>query len=88
MIVCGEALPMEVDQAATSPAFDDFLQSGRTGRRNALPDIRENAAVSTASLPDSLGKLTCSDAPPNGTVEDGQGVGAGSAQGGNSNPKT
>ncbi|GBN31112.1 hypothetical protein AVEN_58607-1 [Araneus ventricosus] len=55
-------MAMEVENQATSPAFDDFLQTGRTGRRNALPDIRaENAAISTASLPDSLQKLTCSD---------------------------
>lgn len=55
---------MEVENQATSPAFDDFLQSGRTGRRNAMPDITaEGAAVSTASLPDSLQKLSCSDMP-------------------------
>ncbi|KFM71518.1 hypothetical protein X975_15861, partial [Stegodyphus mimosarum] len=55
-------MAMEVENQATSPAFDDFLQTGRTGRRNAMPDIRaENAAISTASLPESLQKLTCSD---------------------------
>ncbi|KAG8195334.1 hypothetical protein JTE90_001354 [Oedothorax gibbosus] len=59
---------MEVENQATSPAFDDFLQTGRTGRRNAMPDIRgENAAISTASLPDSLEKLTCSDLDSNCT---------------------
>ena len=54
-------MAMEVENQATSPAFDDFLQTGRTGRRNAMPDIHgEDAAVSTASLPDSLQKLSCS----------------------------
>lgn len=54
-------MAMEVANQATSPAFDDFLQTGRTGRRNALPDIHEeNATVSTASLPESLQKLSCS----------------------------
>lgn len=57
-------MAMEVENQATTPAFDDFLQTGRTGRRNALPDIHsEKAAVSTASLPDSLQKLSCSDLP-------------------------
>ncbi len=56
---------MEVENQATSPAFDDFLQTGRTGRRNALPDIHDddNASINTASLPDSLQKLSCSGMP-------------------------
>lgn len=47
----------------TAPGFDAFLQTGRTGRRNALPDILEEGAtnVSTASLPCSFQKLSCSD---------------------------
>ncbi|XP_070395303.1 uncharacterized protein [Dermacentor andersoni] len=51
----------------TAPAFDAFLQTGRTGRRNALPDILEEGAtnVSTASLPCSFQKLSCSDPSPN-----------------------
>lgn len=59
---------MEVDHVTTDleqaggSAFDAFLQTGRTGRRNALPDIMDqNATVSTASLPGSLEKLSCSD---------------------------
>lgn len=53
-------MAMEVENQATSPAFDDFLQTGRTGRRNAMPDIHgQNAAISTADLPDSLQKLSC-----------------------------
>ncbi|CAN7982963.1 uncharacterized protein LOC8025090 [Ixodes scapularis] len=62
---------MEVEQqpadpsAGGPPAFDAFLQTGRTGRRNALPDILEEGAtnVSTASLPCSFQNLSCSDSP-------------------------
>ena len=41
---------------------DDFIATGRVGRRNALPDILndKHAATSTADLPDTLSKLTCS----------------------------
>ncbi|KAL1449898.1 hypothetical protein WDU94_002370 [Cyamophila willieti] len=40
----------------------DFLTTGRTGRRNALPDILgENARTSVADLPDQLGALSTSD---------------------------
>ncbi|XP_015904265.1 cAMP-dependent protein kinase inhibitor gamma [Parasteatoda tepidariorum] len=79
-------MAMEVESAATSPAFDDFLQTGRTGRRNAMPDIRaEGAAVSTASLPDSLQKLSCSDLQMDGSCG-GEGSGSGQiAQGGAAN---
>ncbi|XP_023216213.1 uncharacterized protein LOC111618840 [Centruroides sculpturatus] len=65
---------MEVDHVTTDleqaggSAFDAFLQTGRTGRRNALADIMEqNATISTASLPGSLEKLSCSDVPTQGT---------------------
>lgn len=51
--------------AGGPPGFDAFLQTGRTGRRNALPDILEEGAtnVSTASLPCSFQNLSCSDSP-------------------------
>ena len=41
---------------------DDFIASGRVGRRNALPDIldEKHAETSTASLPETLAKLSCS----------------------------
>ena len=41
---------------------DDFIATGRVGRRNALPDILndKHAGTSTADLPDTLSKLTCS----------------------------
>ncbi|XP_077487619.1 uncharacterized protein LOC144098681 [Amblyomma americanum] len=56
----------------TAPGFDAFLQTGRTGRRNALPDILEEGAtnVSTASLPCSFQKLSCSDPSASGSSGD------------------
>lgn len=43
--------------------LDEFIASGRTGRRNALPDIRDEklAATDTSSLPNDLAKLQCRD---------------------------
>ncbi|XP_014254766.1 cAMP-dependent protein kinase inhibitor beta-like [Cimex lectularius] len=47
---------------------DDFLTSGRTGRRNALPDIMgDHSLTSTADLPEKLTKLTTKDSPQVGT---------------------
>lgn len=42
-------------------SFDDFIQTGRTGRRNAVPDILtdKSSKVSAADLPAELEKLTC-----------------------------
>ncbi|XP_018331589.1 uncharacterized protein LOC108741320 isoform X1 [Agrilus planipennis] len=40
----------------------DFLSTGRTGRRNALPDVfGENALVTSSDLPDKFKKLATSD---------------------------
>lgn len=40
----------------------DFYNTGRVGRRNALPDIlSSHATISTADLPDQLSALTTSD---------------------------
>lgn len=48
----------------------DFYNTGRVGRRNALPDILSNhATISTADLPDQLSALTTSD--KDGTGESG-----------------
>ncbi len=43
-------------------AVDEFIATGRAGRRNALPDVlsEKHGATSTAELPDSLSKLSCS----------------------------
>jgi len=39
---------------------EDFLNSGRTGRRNAIPDIYcPQARVSTAELPTNFARLSC-----------------------------
>lgn len=40
-------------------SVDDFLSTGRTGRRNALPDILEQKSshTNTADLPNQLQKL-------------------------------
>jgi len=42
--------------------FDEFLQTGRTGRRNAVPEI-DPPAVEETDLP-AVEKLTCSDTSP------------------------
>lgn len=43
---------------------EEFLTSGRTGRRNALPDILgEHALVTSSDLPAKLQSLTTSDKP-------------------------
>ena len=41
--------------------FEDFLSSGRTGRRNAMHDISDEkaASVTTAQLPLDMAKLSC-----------------------------
>nr|CAH0104556.1 unnamed protein product [Daphnia galeata] len=39
---------------------EDFLNSGRTGRRNAIPDIYcPQSRVSTAELPTNFARLSC-----------------------------
>ncbi|XP_069106360.1 cAMP-dependent protein kinase inhibitor gamma-like isoform X2 [Argopecten irradians] len=43
--------------------MEDFVNTGRTGRRNALADIQEdqNSAVSTAPITFDMDKLSCHD---------------------------
>ncbi|KAJ8920666.1 hypothetical protein NQ315_004805 [Exocentrus adspersus] len=42
----------------------EFLSSGRTGRRNALPDILgEHAVVTSSDLPSKLQALSTTDKP-------------------------
>lgn len=57
-----------VDGEASGPSTSaeaessDFYNTGRVGRRNALPDIlSSHATVTTADLPDQLSALTTSD---------------------------
>lgn len=59
------AMAEVIEAGALSPnGFDEFLQTGRTGRRNALPDIldKDKATVGMGELPSDLDKLSCSDA--------------------------
>ncbi|XP_054270476.1 cAMP-dependent protein kinase inhibitor beta-like [Macrosteles quadrilineatus] len=47
---------------ATRDVTQDFLTTGRAGRRNALPDILgEHALTSTSDLPDKLKGLSTQD---------------------------
>lgn len=49
----------DVSQVQYVDISPDFLTTGRTGRRNALPDILgEHKLTSTADLPDRLQALT------------------------------
>ncbi|KAG7460994.1 cAMP-dependent protein kinase inhibitor beta [Megalops cyprinoides] len=44
------------------PVVSDFAATGRTGRRNALPDILgSTAGAGTSDLPDKLAELSVSD---------------------------
>ncbi|XP_066563633.1 cAMP-dependent protein kinase inhibitor beta [Amia ocellicauda] len=44
------------------PVVTDFAATGRTGRRNALPDILGSpAGAGTSDLPDKLSELSVSD---------------------------
>lgn len=45
-----------------SVSVEDFLASGRTGRRNAMPDIlnAQHAGVGTGGLAEGMEKLNCS----------------------------
>ncbi|KAI1285832.1 hypothetical protein HDE_11500 [Halotydeus destructor] len=51
-----------MDTAVAPENFVDFLNTGRVGRRNAVPDIDgdSSARVSTADLPLEMEKLSCS----------------------------
>ena len=53
---------MSANMTETVPVVvvDDFLSTGRTGRRNALADIldEKTAYLSTADLPDQLQSLS------------------------------
>jgi hypothetical protein len=44
-----------------SAVLEDFVNTGRTGRRNAVPDIldEKTASVSTGGLPFDMEKLNC-----------------------------
>lgn len=75
-----------IDEAPRTPEScaqnDEFLQTGRTGRRNALPDILgQNAVVTTSDLPGRLQSLTTVDMGPQpSTSSSPQSSGSSSAQ--------
>lgn len=49
---------------ATTECGAEFFNTGRVGRRNAMPDILgSHAATSTADLPDQLSALTTTEMP-------------------------
>lgn len=55
----------------------EFLSSGRTGRRNALPDILgEHALVTSSDLPARLQSLTTSE-PSQGSSKENKGESGG-----------
>ncbi|MPC62512.1 hypothetical protein E2C01_056597 [Portunus trituberculatus] len=59
---CGMLCVMEGD--GVGDATSEFIATGRTGRRNAMPDIlSDHAATTTADLPEALDKLSCSGRP-------------------------
>lgn len=50
------------DSGGNPESTTEFFNTGRVGRRNALPDIlSSHATISTADLPDQLSALTTSD---------------------------
>ncbi|XP_023727807.1 uncharacterized protein LOC111875642 isoform X1 [Cryptotermes secundus] len=56
------AVMTEQSPDSSKDPVEAFLSTGRTGRRNALADIRgEHAATSTSSLPECLEKLSTND---------------------------
>ncbi|XP_060065550.1 uncharacterized protein LOC132545890 [Ylistrum balloti] len=49
--------------------LEEFVNSGRTGRRNAMADIQsdQNNTVSTAPITFEMDKLSCHDSPDSKT---------------------
>lgn len=66
----------------SSDYHNEFHNTGRVGRRNAMPDILGNhSTTSTADLPEQLSALTTDDAP-------GQAAAGASTSGTNPTPST
>lgn len=53
---------MEDENGSSVNETEQFIATGRTGRRNAVPDILDSAITTTsaADLPEALQKLSCS----------------------------
>ncbi|PSN39311.1 hypothetical protein C0J52_15570 [Blattella germanica] len=74
------AVMTEQSPDSNKDPVEAFLSSGRTGRRNALADIRgEHAATSTSNLPECLEKLSTKDNPSDMTDAQGSATNPGSA---------
>lgn len=58
----------ELPQRQLAVSQEEFLSTGRTGRRNALGDIldQNSAFLSTADLPDQLQALSFESSPSGG----------------------
>lgn len=54
--------PSTSTEGGNPESTTEFFNTGRVGRRNALPDIlSSHATISTADLPDQLSALSTSD---------------------------
>lgn len=61
--------PSASNESENTEHGTEFFNTGRVGRRNALPDILgSNATVSTADLPDQLSALTTTETPIKATA--------------------
>ncbi|XP_019755399.1 cAMP-dependent protein kinase inhibitor beta isoform X2 [Dendroctonus ponderosae] len=59
--------------APNEPPIKEFLSSGRTGRRNALPDILgQHAVVTSSDLPSRLQALSTKDSNSSGASHLGE----------------
>lgn len=81
LVAAMENVEGEASGASTSAEggaeSSDFYNTGRVGRRNAMPDIlSSHATVSTADLPDQLSALTTTDknAPSTSTANVGMDI--------------
>lgn len=78
-----EPIPQHLRQNAMdeAPLFSEFSGSGRTGRRNALPNIMQEsvAAIGTSAITEMLDQLSCAGGNSGGGTAGG---GAGGANGG------
>lgn len=59
----GQAEASNMGEVGPAAEMEEFLGSGRTGRRNALPDITDEVVgtTTTADLPLDMAKLSCAD---------------------------
>ncbi|KAK6167753.1 hypothetical protein SNE40_021713 [Patella caerulea] len=82
-----EAANEDMTEVELANNLEDFANTGRAGRRNAMPNVLDpvNAAVETGSLPFELDKLKCSD-PEEGKSDTACAAPNTSQSGGTNNP--